>query len=166
MPQEAEYRQDFEDCVHDCADSLYRVAFRLTGEASAAQDLVQETYLNAWKGIKTLESKARMRAWVFAILRNQYSKYLRQEKKISTHSSNVDSLMAQTTSTPQIPDEIQKAIDKLDDKHKLPLLLMTMEGLTADETATALDIPRGTVLSRVARAKDKLRRTLSTNPTI
>jgi len=166
-------RQPFEDCVERCADSLYRVAFRLTSNPTLARELVQETYLNAWENIDSLKDIGKMRAWLFSILRNQYSKLIRREiKSVNTigqletlaldHSSpNLDGRISGLTN-PQGETEtlVQSALNELDDKHKLPLLLVSMEGLSVDEAANLLDLPRGTVLSRLHRARQKLKESL------
>ena len=72
MPADLQSRELFERCISQHADSLYRVAFRLSGRRELAEELVQETYLNAWNGIESLSDVSKMRGWMFAILRNQF----------------------------------------------------------------------------------------------
>jgi RNA polymerase sigma-70 factor (ECF subfamily) len=155
-----EHQQRFERCVDDCAGSLFRVAFRLTGNRTLASELVQETYLQAWKNITGLREPERMRGWMFSILRNQYSKLVRKESRAATPSEQLDSIPVSPNAADQTTDMVQEAIACLDEKHKLPLLLVSMEGLTVDEAATILELPRGTVLSRLHRGKQKLKEIL------
>ena len=157
MATESELRQRFAQCVDDCADSLFRVGFRLTGNQTLASELVQETYLNAWKNIAGLKDPERMRAWLFAILRNQYSKLIRKESRAESVSEHLDSIPVDTKVDDGTTEMVQAAIANLDEIHKLPVLLVSMEGLTVDEAANVLELPRGTVLSRLHRGRQKLK---------
>ena len=128
---------------------------------------MQETYLNAWKNISSLSEPAKMRSWLFAILRNQWSKLLRSENRGNVTLDHADSLVAPLTDSPNYAgDLIQESIARLDDKFKLPLLLVAMEGLSVEEAADVLAIPRGTVLSRLHRGREKLRAMLIVDPDI
>ena len=160
MANETELQQQFEKCVDECADSLFRVAFRLTGNRTLASELVQETYLNAWKNIAGLNDAEAMRGWLFAILRNQYSKLIRKESRSTPTSEHLDSIAVAEKRVDQTADMVQEAVASLDEIHRLPLLLVSMEGLTVEETAKILDVPRGTVLSRLHRARQKLKQIL------
>ncbi|MFT5299422.1 MAG: RNA polymerase sigma-70 factor (ECF subfamily) [Mariniblastus sp.] len=157
MTLEHERQEQFERCVDACADSLFRVAFRLTGNRTLAHELVQETYLSAWKGIGSLKSVERMKGWLFAILRNQYTKLIRKESRAASTREHLDSIAATSNSNEAVVDAVQAAIGQLDEKHKLPVLLVAMEGLSVDDAAAALELPRGTVLSRLHRGRQKLK---------
>lgn len=150
-------------CVEQCADSLFRVAYRLTGNETLAAELVQETYLNAWKSIDRLEDSDRMRAWMFAILRNQYTKLLRKEKRSVPTSEHLDTLQNSKSSSNEneTVDQVQAALGKLSDIHKLPLLLVAIEGMSVEDAGKVLDLPRGTVLSRLHRGRQKLKELLT-----
>ncbi len=159
MNQEQARRQKFEDCVQQCADSLYRVAYRLTGTQSSASDLVQETYVNAWKGLDSLKDDSRMRSWMFAILRNQYSKFVRKESRM-VNADNMQQTVVDTGPDQHkeaVHDAVQMAINQLDETHKLPLLLVSIEGMSTEQAAIILEIPKGTVLSRLHRARQKMK---------
>lgn len=163
MQTETELQKKFETCIDVCADSLFRVAFRLTGNETLARELVQETYLNAWRGLSSLSDTNKMRGWMFAILRNQYSKLIRVESRSVTTSDQLTQLPGPT----QLPGKmerptehselVQEGLANLDEKFKLPLLLVAMEQLSIDEAAAALELPRGTVLSRLHRGRQKLK---------
>lgn len=159
-------RARFEGCVNECADSMYRVAFRLTGDRTLAAELVQQCYLSAWESIDLLKDQQKMRGWMFAILRNQYGKLLRSERKLPTVSDvslepeSSPSSRRQAASTASIVDMVQQCLSKLDEKFKLPILLVSMEGFSVDEAAEVLGVPRGTVLSRLQRGREKLKQLL------
>ena len=160
-PYDKQLQQLYEDCVESCADSMYRVAYRLTGNQTLAVELVQETYLNAWTNLSSLKDTDKLRGWMFAILRNQYSKLIRKESKAATTTEHLDQTAQQEqNNSSEIATTVQIAMDLLDDKHKLPLLLVSMEGMSVEEAAKALDIPRGTVLSRLSRGREKLKELL------
>ena len=161
MQPEAKFQQRFEECVESCADSLFRVAFRLTGNQTLAAELVQETYLSAWKSTDSLKDPQRMRAWMFSILRNQYTKLLRKEKRNLQTIPHIKDVSKPEQTKDDVTDRVQTALAALDEKHKLPVLLVSIEGMTVDEAAKVLDVPRGTVLSRLHRGRQKLKEILS-----
>ncbi len=160
MTKDKELQRRFEQCVDQCADSMFRVAFRLTGNRTLANELVQETYLNAWKSISGLKDPEKMRRWLFAILRNQYSKLIRKESRSTPTTEHLDSVAAKQTPVDPTKELVQSAIAELEEIHKLPLLLVSMEGMSVDQTAEVLGVPRGTVLSRLHRARQKLKEIL------
>lgn len=161
MAPESELRQRFESCVDRCADSMFRVAYRLLGNRTLANELVQETYLQAWANVKSLQDPEKMRSWMFSILRNQYSKLIRRESKIRHETASIDSVPQIEKCPTDTQHWVQTAIEELDDKHKLPLLLVSMEGMSTEDAANALGVPKGTVLSRLSRAREKLKTILN-----
>ena len=155
MDERTNPREQFELCVRECADSMYRVAFRLTGNRTLANELVQETYFQAWKNIESLKDRARMKGWLFSILRNQQSKLLRKERN---HRADPFVDLPMENDRSETEDLVQFAIGQLEESSRLPILLVVMEGVSVNEAAEILDVPRGTVLSRIHRGKDKLKR--------
>lgn len=158
MPEESDPRKLFDDCVATCADSMYRVAFRLTGNSASAEDLVQESYTQAWKNIDSLRDPKRMRGWLFAILRNQYLKACRQKSPLASDAVETieDQHFEQMQKTENV-DLIQRAMEQLDESQRMPILLVSMEGLSVEEAAEILEVPRGTVLSRMHRGRKRLK---------
>ena len=106
-----------------------------------------------------------MRGWMFSILRNQYTKLIRKEVKAANTTEFLDQVAEQPADDQreQVVDEIQKALAELDEKHKLPLLLVSMEGMAVEQAAEVLELPRGTVLSRLHRGREKLKTILMRN---
>jgi RNA polymerase sigma-70 factor (ECF subfamily) len=156
MTRDPQLRATYEECVDQYADSMYRVAFRLLGNPDQARELVQETYLQAWQNLDRLRGKNQLKSWMFSILRNQYTKQLRKLSKVSQLESpdRIPTVQANTTDTSEL---IQSAINQLGDKHKLPVLLVSMEGLTVEQAAEVLEVPKGTILSRLHRARKELK---------
>lgn len=158
MPAFSRRRELFEKCVVEHADSLYRVAFRLVGNRDQAEELVQETCLNAWNNIDSLRDETKIRSWIFSILRNQYRKILRNQPPKALDIA-VNEPLAKTDDPTLDFDQqkLQTAIEKLDENFRLPLLLVVMEGCSVQETAAILQLPKGTVLSRLYRARQKMK---------
>lgn len=156
----------FEECVDRHADSLYRVAFRLMGDRDLAQELVQESFLQAWQNLAALRDPNRMRGWLFSILRNQYGKRMRTETRWQTLPPEQVGTLTNppANSTGDLQSALQEALHQLEDHHKLPLLLVAMEGLSTAEAAEVLELPPGTLLSRLHRGRQKLKEILVRDP--
>lgn len=162
MQDLSDTRKLFDACVEKCADSMYRVAWRLTGNSGDADDLVQESYVQAWQKIDSLRDPDRMRSWMFAILRNQFLKSVRKKKPMaSTEVESVVDHRSDESAAEENVDVVQHAIKQLDEDQRLPILLVSMEGLSVDEASEILQIPRGTVLSRMHRGRQRLKEILS-----
>jgi len=152
----------FDDWVDGHAVELYRFAHRLCGDIAAAEDLVQETFYEAWKHREPLRSIHDPRAWLFLILRRRYGKLRRLEQRRPWIVS-LGAIRAEAeASTPrsdrtEAADALQSALDGMSDLFKLPLLMVFVQGLTCTQAAEQLDVPLGTVLSRIHRAKRQLR---------
>lgn len=153
----------FDLWVRQYAEELYRFAYRLCGNPEIAEDLLQETFYEAWKSMAKLREQDKARAWLFQILRHRYSRWCRTEARAPAHipieSVPLDALIATSQVIPgaKNKDEFQGMLDRISDRCKIPLLMVFMEGLTCQESADRLDLPLGTVLSRIHRAKRQLR---------
>lgn len=143
--------------------AVYRYAFRLTGSACDAEDLTQQTFLAAHVSLAQLRQPDNARAWLFTILRHAYSK-LRSKRTAmgaSQFDINLDAI------PDDLPDELavdqerlQQAIDELPEEFKLVVLMFYFEECSYREIAQRLSVPTGTVMSRLARAKARLRERL------
>jgi RNA polymerase sigma-70 factor (ECF subfamily) len=158
MPSPDELRRQFEQSVDQHAEGLFRVAARLTGSTDRASDLVQETFLQAWRGLAGLRDPGRLRAWLFGILHRQYLKQLRANRRIRTADAvELDGVIGLAgCATSEESEWLQRGLDQLDDEHRLPLLMHVMEELPVAEVARILELPEGTVMSRVFRARKKM----------
>jgi len=156
----------YEEWVRVFGADLYRMAYRLCGDTNTAEDLVQETFYHAWKDMSKLRDHSKARPWLFQMLRYRYAHMVRDQMR-RIKADSIDSLAGQVADPSPSPlarltdrDTLQVALDDLDERLKAPLLMVFLEGLTCREAAEALDIPLGTVLSRIHRARQRLRSTV------
>lgn len=155
----------FDRWVVDHAPELYRLAYRLCGECAAAEDLVQETFYEVWNQSSPLQSIREPRAWLLVILRRRYSRLRRQGQRRPWVVSLAAAQSAESEAGPrpdraETVDSLQAALDDMSDLFKWPLLMVFMHGMTCARAAEQLDLPLGTVLSRIHRAKRQLRESI------
>jgi RNA polymerase sigma-70 factor (ECF subfamily) len=154
----------FEQLVTAYSSAIYRFHTRLTGDRSAAEDLTQTTFVSAYRSLSRLKDPSKFRAWLYGIARHQAMNYnTRQayhqnELLDPSDLSNMPASQPEQTplETKELMDAIDQAISRLPEDLRAPLLLTAIDGLTYDETALTLDIPLGTVKSRIARARARL----------
>jgi RNA polymerase sigma-70 factor (ECF subfamily) len=145
-------------------DSLYRYAYRLAGSTADAEDLTQETFAKAVARLPQLRDPDRAKAWLFRILRNAYLHRARSDRRHRTVSlDGVGELVesAAESSLPVDPARLQEALDELDESFRTPLILYYFEDFSYREIAEQMDLPIGTVMSRLARGKGYLRSRLA-----
>jgi RNA polymerase sigma-70 factor, ECF subfamily len=144
---------------------VYRYAFRLTGTQTDAEDLVQQTFLIAQQKLHQVRDPGRARSWLFSVLRNSYLKQKRRAPLLSLEAEDeriADENARSAGAAEWIDREwLQSALDRLSDEHKVILLMFYFEDLSYKDIAERLGIPAGTVMSRLARAKDRLRALLA-----
>lgn len=146
--------------IDDHYQSLYRYAYRLSGSATDADDLVQETFGKALARLSSLREASHAKAWLYRILRNAYLHRVRDEKRSRyVPGENLDGLAAPLPAEPPSidPATLQKALDELDESFRTPLILFYFEEFSYRDIAEQMDLPIGTVMSRLARAKAYLR---------
>lgn len=146
---------------------LYRYAFRLSGSAAEAEDLTQETFCQAQLKLGQLRDAARAKAWLFSILRNAYLHRLRASKQQQVVPLEwVGDLPERLPEPlPEVePARLQEALGELPETFRTPLILFYFEEFSYREIAEQMDLPMGTVMSRLARAKAHLRARLLQAP--
>jgi RNA polymerase sigma-70 factor (ECF subfamily) len=141
---------------------VYRYAYRLTGNQPDAEDLTQQTFLVAQQRLHQLRAADRAIGWLFAIVRTCFLKGERKRQPVSAGSvglevEDIPDEIAETAIDPQV---LQSAIDALPDEFKLVLVMFYFENCSYKEIAAQLNIPMGTVMSRLTRAKSRLRKQL------
>lgn len=155
---------DIAQLVAEHHQVVYRYAFRLTGAVPDAEDLTQQVFLAAQQNLGQLRKQEAVRSWLFAVLRNAFLKMLRQRRPqpAANLDLNLDHVPA------EIPDEdgidgqrLQRALDELPENYRLVVVMYFYEDASYREIAEQLEIPMGTVMSRLARAKQHLRARLS-----
>ena len=156
-------------------DSMYNFAYRLTFDEDDAKDLVQDTYLKAFRFINSFEQGTNAKAWLFRILKNSFINDYRKKSKqpakidyqeVETYYNSDDVDYGITTDLrvdavkDMLGDEISNALNSLAVDFRTVIILCDLEGFTYEEMAKILDIPIGTVRSRLHRARNLLKEKL------
>lgn len=150
------------------APALLRTALRMTaGDPAAAEDAVQETLLRAWKAFAQFEAGTNARAWLFRILLNFLSKQRQRAAarpglvSLDEHEESRGQPVAAPPEPARFADsDVFAALHALPEEHRAVLLLAVVEGFTCKEVAATLELPIGTVMSRLSRARVGLRNAL------
>jgi RNA polymerase sigma-70 factor, ECF subfamily len=157
------------------SDLLYNYALRMTNDPDDAQDLLQETFLKAFRFWDKYEQGTNIRAWLFRILKNSYiNRYRRDSKEPETvdydevqnfftsirHTSADPNDLQQSIFGNLLEDEVAGAIAELPEDFRTVVILSDIEGLTYEEIAEFVDCPVGTVRSRLHRGRKMLRAAL------
>jgi RNA polymerase sigma-70 factor (ECF subfamily) len=151
---------EFNGMVEEHGPALYRLAYRLIGDRHEAEDLVQEAFRSAWRSRETFRPDGGRRAWLAAILRRRAADHWRQNRPPRTLGNDPGGDVEAAPEDPcrdEFTDEIQRALDRLPQDLRETLLLVVVAELTHQEACEMLDVPLGTVLSRVSRARKRLR---------
>jgi RNA polymerase sigma-70 factor (ECF subfamily) len=155
-------QNEFERTAIPHSRSLLRVARRLASDPATAEDLVQETLYRAWRSFEQFQTGTNIRAWLFRILFNAFYAQGRQISAapilVSLETPGVEP-QARRPAGLSFADaaEVSGALDALSTEHRTVLLLGVVEGFTCREMAQILDVPIGTVMSRLSRGRQALR---------
>ena len=160
-------------------DSLYAAAMRMTRNAADAEDLVQETYLKAYRGFGGFEEGTNLKAWLYRILTNTFINTYRSRKRRPTESDldevedlylyrrlgGLEAAAAGRSAEDELldiytDDEVKDALESLPETFRMAVLLADVEGFAYKEIAEILDIPIGTVMSRLHRGRKSLQKKL------
>lgn len=168
--------EEFERMTADVADRLHAAALRLARNRADADDLVQDTMLRAWRALATFRRGTRFHSWVFRILHNAFLNRRRHEG-LAPEARDPDTLDPAERDAPvpeirtmaELPaladrhfdDRVKAAVDDLPEVYRVPFVLFVLGGQSYDEIARALGVPEGTVMSRLHRARARLRDRLS-----
>lgn len=147
----------FEALVHAWSADLYRFAYWLCRDRAWAEDLVQETFLRAWRALGSLREEKAAKGWLLTILRNEYARSL--AKKAEVHDAPADE-PAFETMAPEEAWLLRRELFKLSGEYIEPLLLQVLGGHSCEEIAQTLGISRAAVMTRLFRARQKLRAAL------
>lgn len=163
------------------APQLFSTALRMTRNRADAEDLVQETFVKAWRSHSTFQEGTNLRAWLFRIMTNTFiNKYNAQQRR--PQESELDeveelflfrrmgafdqSKMNQSAEDQLLEfftdDEVKNAIEELPEMFRLPVLLSDVDGFSYKEIAEMLDVPIGTVMSRLHRGRKMMQKLLYT----
>jgi RNA polymerase sigma-70 factor (ECF subfamily) len=172
-------RETFAAQAMEYAPQLYSAALRMTRNQADAEDLVQETYLRGYRSFHTFQEGTNLRAWLFRILTNAFINTYRAKQRRPQESElgEVEDLYLyrrlgsmETAAASQsaeeafldlfTDDEVKQALEDLPENFRLPVLLADVEGFAYKEIAEILDIPVGTVMSRLHRGRKAMQRAL------
>ena len=146
------------------SDQLFRVALRVCRDREKAEDLIQETYLQAWRSFHRFEIGTNLRAWLYKILFNVYYDGIRRAKlELAPIEETIAETIAYDPPTPQrlTEEEVLAALERIPRDFQLPVVLADVEDLSYREIANTLRIPLGTVMSRLHRGRKLLRMELA-----
>jgi len=141
-----------------CIPRLRRYARALVGDAASADDLVQDTVERGWAKLHSWQGGSDMRAWLFSIMHNVYIDQVRRPSLL-TESLGEEAPIHTTdniSSRLELRD-MERVLRQLPNEQREVLLLVALEGMSYDEVSQALNVPKGTVMSRLSRAREKLR---------
>lgn len=161
------------------APQLYSAAMRMTRNTADAEDLVQEAYLKGFRSFHTFKDGTNLRAWMFRILTNTYiNNYRKQQrsfdesdlgdiedlylyKRMGTFADPSIGRSAEETLMKILPDaEVKQALENLPENFRMPVILADVEGFAYKEIAEILEIPIGTVMSRLHRGRKQMQKAL------
>ncbi len=151
----------FEQLFYKHRDDLWRFAYFLGSSRYEAEEVLQQTWLRAWEKFHTLKRAQKARAWLFTILYRELLSLRRRSTTAGESLDEVKELPDNRQENPGLQIDLEKAIRELPENFRTPLLMQIVGGLSINEIAEMLEIPRGTVLSRIARARKRL---IATHP--
>ncbi|MEQ8524106.1 sigma-70 family RNA polymerase sigma factor [Gracilimonas sp.] len=169
---EKQKQKDFDEEIIPHMDALYNFALRLTTDPNDAEDLVQDTIVKAYRFFSSYEKGTNAKAWMFRILKNSFiNNYRKTSKKPSQVdydevSSYYESIRAERTETSDLEnlmfremmdDDLSNALTRLPEDFRTVVLLCDVDGYTYEEIANMLDVPIGTIRSRLHRGRNLLK---------
>lgn len=170
--KELKKQEDFNDEIIPHLDALYNFGLRLTSDPNDAEDLVQDTIVKAYRFFSSYEKGTNAKAWLFRILKNSYiNNYRKKSKKpqqvdYDEVSTFYETIRAERTDTSDledkmfrelIDDELSNALDNIPEDFRTVVLLCDVEDFTYEEIANMLDVPIGTIRSRLHRGRNLLK---------
>jgi RNA polymerase sigma-70 factor (ECF subfamily) len=179
LPSSAASEPDFDRIYRDYVDLIYRFAYRLCGESEAAKDVVQETFLNAYRGIKDFRGDAQLSTWLYTIASHACMRMRRKRKGEPERELSLEEFIPtsegefrlqvpveglspeQALQNKQLRRILNHAIGTLPAKYRMVLVLRDMEGLSAKEVGAIMRLNERAVKSRLHRARLFVRKELS-----
>ena len=150
------------DLIEQHYEVLYKYAYRLSGSSADAEDLTQQTFLNAQLRLDQLRQPQFVRSWLFTILRNLFLKSVRRKPALPLTVEDPPAPIPETDNDFDVDsDQLQAALDDLAEDFRIPIILYYFNEFSYRQIAEQLEIPIGTVMSRLSRGKRWLRERLS-----
>lgn len=159
-----ERHQRFESIVGALAPDLFRYAYWLSRDRQLAEDVVQEAMIRAWKSLEQLRDATAAKHWLFTIVRREHARTF-ERKRLSTVPIDTPGMMDDALSTPGFNHDVhavREALAKLDNDYAEPLVLQVLLGHSVRDIAALMELGEGAVLTRLFRARKKLKEILDT----
>ena len=160
-------QRQFDALVRSLSGDLFRYGYWLCGDEALAHDLVQETFLRAWRALDDLRDTAAAKSWLITILRREHARLYERKTPQFADVDEVDVVDERDAQMPEFAGEeniIRNAIRQLDAKYREPLLLQVLGGFSCEEIARELSITPAAVMTQVFRARQKLKALLGDEP--
>ena len=147
--------------MHAYSSWLYRYAYWISGDRSVAEDLVQETFLRAWRFLDSLKEEAAAKSWLTTIVRRENARRF-ERKQLEYSDVEMDTIPATQSDFDARPEvlALRIALKNLPANHREPLILQVIEGYTLEDIAEIMSLPSNTVATRLNRARQKLKHQL------
>lgn len=158
---QADKQKKYENLVHAYSSWLYRYAYWISGDRSVAEDLVQETFLRAWRFLDSLKEEAAAKSWLTTIVRRENARRF-ERKQLEYSDVEMDTIPATQSDFDARPEvlALRIALKNLPANYREPLILQVIEGYTLEDIAEIMSLPRNTVATRLHRARQKLKQQL------
>ena len=155
----ASSQREYEDMVRQYADDLYRYALWLCKNPTLARDLVQETFLRAWRSFDRLREQKAAKSWLITILRREYARTFERKTPDFTPLDDLEiaDLVSYSPADNAEIKQLRQAMLNLAPKYREPILMQVLGGFSCDEIARHLDISRSAVMTQLYRAREKLK---------
>ena len=146
------------------ADDLFRYACWVTKDKHMAEEVIQETYLRAWKSLDKLRDPKASKSWLFTIFRREYARQFERKRFDMQDVEDLDNAAVSRKDLDDSPEAfvLRRALQKLDEDYREPLIMQVLGGYSCDEIAESLDISSSAVMTRLFRARKKMRELLGT----
>lgn len=156
-------RRRFEALAREYANDLFRFALWLCRDRVRADDLVQETFMRAWKAIDSLNDDAAAKSWLITILRREHARGFERKQLPMTAVDSPDIIAGDGTGPDGNAESelLRRAIARLDEKYREPLVMQALLGHSIKEIAAALGLSETAVMTRVFRAREQLRKQIA-----
>jgi RNA polymerase sigma-70 factor (ECF subfamily) len=146
-------------------DRVFRLAYRMAGDMTLAQDFTQETFLRAFDRLTGFRGEAKLGTWLHAIAVSVVLNGLRQVRRLRERETDLDTAMLQGRAPepvePHLRERLRQAIDELPEHYRVVFVMYDIEGYTHEEIGAALELPIGTSKARLSRARARLREALA-----
>lgn len=156
----------FDALVNAYSTRLYKYAYWLCGDRDIAEDLVQETFMRAWKALDSLRDESAARSWLFTIAQRENARRFNRDMPSTIEYDDLRPVIDLENCPEHIVERelLQRAIMRLKPDHREPLVMQVLAGFSCEEIAEALNLNKGVVMTRLFRAKRKLGDLLSNAP--